>query len=97
MGNNPEEGQGNVILVVFHMLFIWRWVRDFWNGKQGYERRIDPRWWPLVQMHRAMITTIYPDRLYRVERRVVRSRIVVVIRRRRLGTFDWAKALKEAA
>lgn len=40
---------------------------------------------------------LYPSRLFSVERRVVRSRIVVVIRRRRLGTFDWAKALQEAA
>ena len=41
---------------------------------------------------------LYPHRLFSVERRVVRSRIVIVVRRRRLGkAFDWAKALKEAA
>ena len=40
---------------------------------------------------------LYPRRIFSVERRVVRSRIVVVIRRRRLGIFDWAKALREAA
>lgn len=41
--------------------------------------------------------TLYPRRIFRVEHKAIRSRIVIVIRRRRLGTFDWAKALREAA
>lgn len=40
---------------------------------------------------------LYPDRLFSIERRVVRSRIVVVIRRRSGKRFDWAKAIREAA
>lgn len=40
---------------------------------------------------------LYPGRLFSVERRAIRSRIVVVIRRRSGKPFNWAKALQEAA
>jgi hypothetical protein len=59
------------------------------------------REYPRAQIQRPeaiVIATPYPWRIFSIERRVVRSRILVVVRRRRLGkAFDWAKALKEAA
>lgn len=43
------------------------------------------------------VITLYPDRIFSVERRVVRSRTVIVIRRVSGKKFYWAKALQEAA
>ncbi|WP_018407914.1 hypothetical protein [Methylocystis rosea] len=43
------------------------------------------------------LANLYPERLWRVERRVIRSRIPVVVRRRSDKPLDWTKALKEAA
>lgn len=43
------------------------------------------------------LANLYPSRLFRVERRAIRSSVVVVICRRSGKPFDWAKALKEAA
>ncbi len=41
--------------------------------------------------------TLYPSRIFRVERKSIRFRTVIVIRRVSGKKFDWAKALKEAA
>lgn len=40
---------------------------------------------------------LYPPRLFRVERRAIRSRIVIVVRRRRERGFDWSEAIRRAA
>jgi len=43
------------------------------------------------------VITLYPARLFRVERKAIRSRIVVVIRRVSGKPFDWNKAIRKAA
>jgi hypothetical protein len=43
------------------------------------------------------LIALYPHRLFSVERKSIRSRIVIVIRRVSGKKFDWAKALQEAA
>jgi len=40
---------------------------------------------------------LYPHRIFAVERKAIRSRTIIVIRRVSGKKFDWAKALREAA